>query len=82
MTAIKRQYLFGLFFVGVALYQLTKPDYLEVLLYVFAGSTFIVNGLTLEPRLAPYKKPLVILSWVLIITTGLLLLYLAQFKWF
>jgi hypothetical protein len=82
MDSVKRQYLFGLIFMGVGIYQLTIGDYLEVSLYVIAGLTFIVNGLSLEPKLTSYKKPLVILSWILIITTGLLLLYLVQFKWF
>ena len=82
MNAVHRQYLFGLIFIGVGIYQLTVADYLEFSLYVVAGLSFIINALTLEPKLVAHKKNLVILSWVLIITTGLLLLYLIQFKWF
>lgn len=82
MNSINRQYLFGLIFIGVGIYQLTVKDYLEFSLYAVAGLSFIVNTLTLEPKLIVYKKNLVIVSWVLIITTGLLFLYLIQFKWF
>jgi hypothetical protein len=82
MDSIKRQYLFGLIFIGVGIYQLTIKDYLEFSLYAVAGLSFIVNALTLEPKLIAHKKNLVIASWTLIITTGLLFLYLIQFKWF
>ena len=82
MNAIIRQYLFGLIFIGVGIYQLTLDDYLEFSLYGVAGLSFVVNALTQEPKLINHKKNLVILSWVLIISTGLLLLYLIQFKWF
>lgn len=82
MDSGKRQYLFGLIFFAVGIYQLTIGDFLEFSLYGVAGLSFIVNGLTLEPKLVAYKKPLVMASWILIITTGLLLLYLIQFKWF
>lgn len=82
MDATKRQYLFGLIFIGVGIYQLTIKDYLEFSLYAIAGVSFIVNALTLEPKLIAFKKTLVIASWILIITTGLLFLYLIQFKWF
>ena len=82
MNVITRQYLFGLIFVGVGFYQLSIQDYLEFALYITAGLSFIVNALTLEPKLIAHKKILVMLSWTLIIATGLLLFYLIQFKWF
>jgi hypothetical protein len=81
MKALSRQYLFGLIFIAVGVYQLTISDYLEACLYSVAGLAFIVNAMTLETRLSEYKKPLVVASWVLIITTGLLFLYLLQFKY-
>lgn len=81
MSAKNRQYLFGLIFFGVAIYQLVIKDYLEVCLYGLAGLAFIVNALTLEPQAAQYKKPLVIASWILIAGTGILFLYLLQFKY-
>jgi hypothetical protein len=82
MNSIQRQYLFGLIFIGVGIYQLTIGDYLEFSLYAVAGLSFMVNALTLEPRLVAFKKNLIILSWALIFATGLLFLYLIQFKWF
>ena len=82
MNATQRQYLFGLILIGVGVYQLTIKDYLEFSLYSIAGLSFIVNALTLEPKLVAYKKNLVVASWILIITTGLLFFYLIQFKWF
>ena len=81
MNARTRQYLFGLIFLAVGVYQLVIHDYLEFSLYALAGTAFIVNCLTMEPKLANYKKPLVIVSWVLIVTTGILFLYLLQFKY-
>ena len=82
MNSVTRQYLFGLIFICFGIYQLTLRDYLEFALYTVAGLSFVVNALTLEPKLIAYKKPLVALSWTLIITTGLLFFYLIQFKWF
>ena len=81
MNAKNRQYLFGLIFLGVAIYQLIIQDYLEVCLYALAGLAFIVNASTLEPGMARYKRPLVIISWILIAGTGILFLYLLQFKY-
>ena len=81
MNALTRQYLFGLIFFGVGIYQATIRDYLEMTLYMVAGLAFIVNAATLQPQLAAYKKILVILSWILIICSGLLFLYLLQFKY-
>jgi hypothetical protein len=82
MNARVRQYLFGLIFVGVGIYQYVIGDYIEMWLYAIAGVAFIVNSLTLEPRLIAYKKPLVVVSWILIASTGILFLYLLQFKYF
>jgi hypothetical protein len=82
MNAQTRQYLFGMIFVAVGFYQLYIKDLPEFSLYGLAGLAFIVNALTLEPRLIALKKPLVIVSWILIISTGILFLYLLQFKYF
>lgn len=81
MNARTRQYLFGLIFIGIGIYQLAINDLLEFSLYGLAGLSFIVNALTMEPRFITYKKPLVIFSWVLIGATGILFLYLLQFKY-
>jgi hypothetical protein len=56
-------------------------DWLEFSLYFAAGLAFIFNALTFEPKLFPYKKPLVIFTWILIFGTGILFLYLLQFKY-
>lgn len=82
MNATVRQYLFGLIFIGVSIYYLTIKSYLESSLYAVAGLSFIANALTLEPKLEAHKKLLVMVSWTLIIITGLLFLYLVQFRWF
>ena len=62
MNAKTRQYMFGLIFLGVGIYQLTINDVLEFSLYGLAGLSFIVNSLTMEPGLIQYKKPMVIVS--------------------
>ena len=80
MNARTRQYVFGALFLAFGIYQLIISDLLEFLLYGAAGAAFIVNALTLEPRLTKYKKPLVIASWTLIGAVGILFLYLLQFK--
>lgn len=81
MNSKTRQYLFGLIFLAVGIYQLVVKDYLECSLYGLAGFSFITNSLTMEPKLYAYKKPLVIISWILIGVTGVLFLYLLQFKY-
>jgi hypothetical protein len=81
MNARTRQYLFGSVFVALGIYQVIAPDYLEASLYGIAGLTFICNALTFEPRFLPYKKILVIVTWILIAITGVLFLYLLQFKY-
>lgn len=81
MNAQTRQYLFGAIFIGVGIYQFSIGDLLEFSLYAFAGAAFIINALTMEPKMLTYKKPLVIVSWILIGATGILFLYLLQFKY-
>jgi hypothetical protein len=81
MKKLSRQYIFGSLFIAFAIYQLAIGDWLEFSLYGMAGLTFIVNALTFEPKLYEYKKLLVITSWIMIISTGILFLYLLQFKY-
>jgi hypothetical protein len=81
MKNINSQYFFALLFMGVGIYQMIKSDVLEASLYFLAGSTFILNALTSEARLQRYKKPLVRITWVMIIATGLLFLWVIQFKY-
>ncbi len=81
MSAINRQYLFGLIFIAFGGYQIFKNnDYLESSLYLVAGLSFVFNAATAEPRLIAYKKLLVLITWALIIAAGILFLYLLQFK--
>lgn len=80
MNARTRQYLFGIIFLGVGIYYIVKQDWLEALLYSIAGSAFISNTLAAEPRLVQYKKTMAIITWALIICTGLVFLYVLQFK--
>lgn len=80
MNPRTRQYLFGLIFIGVGIYQFVKKDLLEAFLYSAAGSAFIFNTLASEPSLHAYKKVLVITTWTLMIVAGVLFLYLLQFK--
>jgi hypothetical protein len=80
MSAQVRPYLFGMIFLAFGFFQVYKKDYLEASLYILAGLSFIVNTLTSEPKLASVKKALVIITWILIITTGLVFLYVLQFK--
>lgn len=78
MSSLKRQYLFGLLFIGIGVYQLVIKDYLEFSLYAVAGTAFIVNALSLEPRLVSAKKVLAIVAWIFIISAAILLLYLLR----
>jgi|GEM_PF-565466 len=80
MDSVKRQYLFGLIFFSAGLYQAYLHDYIEFALFAVAGMAFVVNALTFEPKLLKYKKPLVIVSWILILVSAILFLYLLQFK--
>lgn len=80
MNAHTRQYIFGLIFLSVGIYQFTKGEQLEAALYIAAGAAFIANTLAVEPKLVGYKTALVSITWGLIITAGILFLYLLQFK--
>ena len=81
MKSINRQYLFGSLFIAFGIVEAFRGDFLELALYASAGTAFIVNAMTFEPKLVNFKKPLVIASWILIIGTGILFLYLLQFKY-
>jgi hypothetical protein len=81
MNSYRRQYLFGALFLAFAIYQAVVGDMLEFSLYGIAGLAFVLNAATFEPKFLPYKKPLVIATWVFIAATGILFLYLLQFKY-
>ncbi len=81
MGAINRQYLFGLIFIIFGGYQIFKNhDYLESSIYILAGLSFVFNASTSEPKLIAYKKVLVMITWALIIASGIMFLYVLQFK--
>lgn len=72
------QYLVGGAMLCFAIYQIVRQDYWEFSLYVTAGLAFVVMGLIKNDALPQYKKFLNVVSWVLIITAGLLFLFLIQ----
>lgn len=80
MDTHRRLYIFGGALLAIGFYQIYKNDLLEFSLYGLAGLAFIVNALTNEPSLIKFRKPLVIASWILILATGIIFLYVLQFK--
>ncbi|NJM24214.1 MAG: hypothetical protein HC859_00375 [Bacteroidia bacterium] len=80
MNSQVRQYLFAGIFLMVAIYELFEKDWLEFSLYAVVGTAFVVNALSREPRLAHIRKALVIASWTFILASGILLLYVLQFR--
>ena len=78
MNSIVRQYVFGAIIIAVGLYRLYTGVMVDFGLYVTAGAAFIFNGLTLEPKLASFKKLLIIITWVLIITAGIFFFLVAR----
>lgn len=80
MNATLRQYGFAIIFLGVGIFQLIKHDALEASLYLLGGAAFVSNNLASAPKLVAYRKPLVIVTWVLIVAVGVLFLYMLQFK--
>jgi hypothetical protein len=81
MNSYRRQYLFGALFLAFAIYQAVIGDMLEFSLYGIAGLAFVANAATFEPKFLAYKKPMVVITWLLIGSTGILFLYLLQFKY-
>lgn len=82
MNAQTRQYLFGLIFIAVGIYQFYITEYLEFSMYLCAGTAFILNALINEPKFSAYKKPLITITWVFIVSATLLFFYLLRYKYF
>jgi hypothetical protein len=80
MNSHRRSYIFGVALLAIGFYQVYLKDFLEFALYGLAGIAFIVNALTYEPALERFKKSLVIASWIFILATGVMFLYVLQFK--
>ena len=81
MIARLRPYLVSFLFFLVGVYQVYTGDLLEASLYILASLAFAFNSMAAEPKLAAYKKLIVTVTWSLIIVTGILFLYLLQFKY-
>ena len=80
MNATFRQYGFAVIFLGVGIYQFIKHDALEASLYLIGAAAFVCNNLASSPKLIAYKRPLAIVTWILIALVALLFLYVLQFK--
>ena len=72
------QYLAGALFLAFSLYQLSREEYWEFSLYAMAGAAFITMGLLKENRFPRFHGILNVLSWVLIISAGILLIFLVR----
>ncbi len=82
MNLQTRQYIFGLIFIAFGIYQASGNEYLEFSLYTGAGLAFIFNALVNEPKLQAQRQLLNIITWILIIATGILFIYLLRYKFF
>jgi hypothetical protein len=82
MSSRIRQYLFGSIFFAIGIYYCVQKNFLEATLYIMAGLSFVSNTLVNEPFLAAYKKVMVIVTWSLIIVTGIFFLWVLQSKYF
>ena len=82
MNAQTRQYLFGSIFIAFGGYQLYLNEFLEFSMYACAGFAFIFNSLVAEPKLFMYKKPLVVITWILMGSATILFFYLLRYKYF
>lgn len=73
-----REYGFSILFYVLSIYQLLKPDYLEMVLYIMAGTSFALMGLLKEDKFQKYKKTLDIILWTLIIFTAVYFLFMLR----
>lgn len=80
MNSHKQFYLWGAALIAFGAYNLYQGDAFEFALYALAGVTFIINALPYQPALLPYRRILVIASWIFIFATAVLFLYMLQFK--
>ena len=80
MKNFNTQYLFSGFFLLVGAYQVYQGNWLEASLYTLAALSFIFNNLASHPKFQHHKKVLVIITWILMIATGLLFIWFLQFK--
>lgn len=72
------QYLAGGLFLAFSLYQVSKDQLWEFLLYAIAGAAFITMGLVKDKKFPEYQMLLSIISWILILSAGFMLLFLVR----
>ena len=72
------QYLVGAVMIAFSLYQIYVKQFWEFSLYFSAGLAFVTMGLIVRNVFPKQKRLLNVVSWVLIITAGFILLFLAR----
>ena len=73
-----RDFGFSVLFLVLAMYQLSKPNYQEMTLYLMAGTSFGLMGLIRQGYFAEHKKWANIISWALIFATVFYFLYVLR----
>lgn len=75
---LTHEYGFTIAFFALAIYQLLKPNYMEMALYLVAGTAFLLMGLIKNGYFAKYKKLVDIISWILIVATVFYFLFMLR----
>lgn len=78
MKKLSTQYFVATLLLAFAAYQLWLPDYWEFSLYATTGLAFLVMGMIKSKDFMKYHKALTILSWVFILLSVFLLLFLVR----
>ena len=79
MDRINIQIFLAAVLIMVGVYQMVRADALEASLYILAGLAFAFNQMASAERFQAYKKVLVSITWILMIVTMLLFLWVLQF---
>lgn len=72
------QYLVGAVLVAFSLYQLYRNELWEFALYSVTGAAFITMGLIKDKMFPRYSQLLNVLSWILILLSIFLLIFLIR----
>ena len=72
------QYLIGAVLVAFSIYQMFRNELWEFALYSVTGAAFITMGLIKDKMFPRYNKLLEKLSWILILLSGFLLIFLIR----
>ena len=78
MKRASKQYLVGSLLLAFSVYQLWVPDFWEFSLYATTGLAFLVMGMIASKRFPKQNKLLTALSWILILASVFLLLFLVR----